>query len=85
MVIARNRRVFALTQERADAMDNKLRQLLELVKRSPQDADGWRKVSKPIWPLVANMPTDLVALEPSADGGGRLRLTDRGQAVSDYL
>lgn len=66
-------------------MDDKLRQLLQLVKRSPEDVEGWRKVSVPVWPLVANLPSDLVELEPSSDGGGRLRPTDRGQVVLDYL
>lgn len=66
-------------------MDDKLRQLLQLVKRSPADVEGWRKVSVPVWPLVANLPSDLVTLEPSPDGGGRMRPTDRGQAVIDYL
>lgn len=66
-------------------MDAKLRDLLHLVKRSPMDASGWRKVSVPVWPLVVGLPSDLVTLEPSPDGGGRLRLTDRGQAVADYL
>lgn len=66
-------------------MDDKLRNLLHLVKRSPSDAEGWRKVSAPIWPLVEALPPDLVTLEPSPDGGGRMRPTDRGQAVIDYL
>ena len=66
-------------------MDDKLRSLLQLVKRSQTDASGWRKVSATVWPLVANLPSDLATLEQSPDGGGRMRLTDRGQAVADYL
>ncbi len=47
-------------------------------------ADGWAKVSKVVWPLMATMPEDLLEREPFEDGSGRCRLTDRGEAVLDY-
>lgn len=65
-------------------MDDQLRQKLALVKRSPKDADGWCKVSANVWPIVADMPPDLVELD-NRGSGGRLRLTERGKAVVDYL
>lgn len=66
-------------------MDQKTKDLLHLVKRSPADSDGWRNVSAAVWPLVAGLPSDLFNLEQSNGGGGRLRPTERGQAVLDYL
>lgn len=62
------------------------RDLLSLIKRSKPDNEGWYRVSKMLWPLIdGKMPADLVETIPTADIGGRLRLTDRGQAVADYL
>lgn len=66
-------------------MDKTTKDMLHLVKRSPVDSDGWRKVSAAVWPLVVGLPADLFSLEPSISGGGRLRMTERGQAVLDYL
>lgn len=49
------------------------------------DADGWAKVSKLLWPLVARLPDDLVEKRPSAlDGGGHIRLTSDGEAIVRY-
>lgn len=45
------------------------------------DADGWARVSKPLYPLVDKMPKALVELEPTQDGWGRARLTDEGESV----
>ena len=61
------------------------RDLLNLIKRSAPNTEGWYRVSKMVWPLVdGTMPHDLVDLKPTEDGGF-IRLTDRGQAVADYL
>ena len=67
-------------------MEDRLRNILALIKRSERDPEGWYEVSDAVWPTVAPyLPTDLVTLEPSSDGGGKLKLTERGQAVCDYL
>jgi hypothetical protein len=59
--------------------------LLKLIKRSKPEADGWYRASKIVWPLIADaFPADLAETR-GADEGGYIRLTDRGQAVSDYL
>ena len=47
------------------------------------DADGWAKVSKIVWPMVAQLPADLVELRPS-DDGGHVRLTEHGHVVLKY-
>ena len=47
------------------------------------DADGWATASSVVWPLVADLPSDLVELEPVGDAG-RARLTDIGAAVLSY-
>ena len=62
------------------------RDLLNLIKRSKPDADGWYRVSKLIWPIIdGKLPADLVETIAIADDGGRLRLTDHGQAVAKHL
>lgn len=66
-------------------MDDKLKSLINLVKRSNPDADGWCNVSKVCMPLLRAMPADLAVVDENADGSGRVRFTDRGQAVADYL
>jgi acetamidase/formamidase len=55
-----------------------------LIVRSEDKGDGWRQVSKAVWPLVAKaaLPTDL--LEVDADTL-RVRFTDAGNAVAAYV
>jgi hypothetical protein len=66
-----------LTQAQAD--------LIRLIDRSDSDADGWRKVSAVLWPHVkAHAVADLVELDET-ETGGRIRFTERGAAVRDYL
>jgi hypothetical protein len=65
-------------------MDDKLRNMLSLIKRSKVDGDGWYKVSKQIWPLLAVVPDDLIERR-ATDDGGFIKLTPRGHAVADYL
>lgn len=45
--------------------------------------DGWAKVSKVVWPMVAKLPADLIELRPS-DDGGHVRLTEHGHVVLKY-
>ena len=57
----------------------------KLLKRSKPDDDGWYRASKTVWPLaVKSLPADLAETR-AAEEGGYIRLTVRGQAVSDYL
>jgi hypothetical protein len=58
---------------------------LKLVVRSPSDADGWRSVSKMVWPLVVEFPhSDLIEVD-ATEGALRVRLTDEGKTVTEYL
>lgn len=61
--------------------------LVKLMLRSQSDKDGWRRVSKLLWPHVKNaLPADLVEVSADDDGvRGRIRFTERWQAVADYL
>lgn len=66
-------------------LNEKQRNLLNLIKRSKPEADGWYRASKMVWPLIADaFPADLAETR-EADEGGYIKLTDRGQAVADYL
>lgn len=56
--------------------------LLRLTARGA-GLDGWAPVSKVVWPLIAQLPDDLVEKRPS-DDGGHARLTDRGDAIVVY-
>jgi hypothetical protein len=59
--------------------------ILRLTLRSKRLDDGWYGVSQAIWPHIKDaLPTDLAETRQS-DEGGFIRLTDRGQAVVDYL
>lgn len=59
---------------------------LHLVMRSPDQGEGWRKVSKACWPLIEKFGhPELIEAEPTPEGGGRMRLSERGAAVVDYV
>lgn len=51
--------------------------LLRLMLKDKQP-DGWAKVSTVIWPLIENLPRELVELHPD---GGFAKLTDAGETV----
>jgi hypothetical protein len=63
--------------------------ILRLIQRSKPQEDGWYRVSKVLWPLVAGvLPDDLMetkASDENATEGGFIRFTERGRAVADYL
>jgi len=66
-------------------MDQKAKSFLQLVLRSPDTGDGWRNVSSALWPLVKGFSLpELIETEGDASGG-RLRLSERGKIVCDYL
>lgn len=56
--------------------------LLRLIEKGAA-GDGWAPVSTVVWPLIAALPTDLVELLPS-DNGGHARLTHDGEVVLLY-
>lgn len=58
--------------------------MLALIRRSKRREDGWYKVSRIVWPLLADVTTDLFDRQ-ATDDGGLVRLTARGEAVADYL
>lgn len=58
--------------------------MLRLAMKGAKE-DGWAPVSKVVWPLLADIPTDLLEREQAEDGGGRARLTDTGAAVLLYV
>lgn len=57
---------------------------LQLLGRSPKDADGWSVVSALLWPLMEKVPADLVEIESDAAKGGRARFTEKGKIVHEY-
>jgi hypothetical protein len=59
------------------------RNFLRLVIRSPDRGDGWRSVSSHCWPLVEAFTAEEL-LEVDAEGG-RVRLTEKGMTVAEYL
>lgn len=58
---------------------------MHLLRLTMQGAagDGWAPVSAVVWPLIAALPSDLVELLPS-DNGGHARLTHDGEVVLRY-
>ena len=43
--------------------------MLKLTKKAKKDANGWAKVSKAVWPSVRTLPSQLVELQETNDGG----------------
>lgn len=63
-------------------MDNdRVKGLLALIERSPDQGEGWRNVSGTCWPLIVNMPDDLVQIDHD---NRRIRMTKEGHAVLRY-
>ena len=58
--------------------------MLKLTKKANKDANGWAKVSKAVWPSVRTLPSQLVELQETNDGGF-IRLTREGETVLDFL
>lgn len=67
---------------RATKLGDGPKHLLRLAMKEAGE-DGWAKVSAGVWPLVADLPDDLVEKRPSNDGG-HIRLTSGGEAVVYY-
>lgn len=47
-------------------------------------SDGWAIVPRTVWPLMANLPAELIELQSCEGIGGFARLTDAGHAVVRY-
>jgi hypothetical protein len=65
---------------RTSRLDADQLRLLRLARKGAL-ADGWAPVSKLVFPLLANVPVELLEREQSADGSGRCRLTVDGRIV----
>ncbi|MBO9428098.1 hypothetical protein [Sulfitobacter sp. R18_1] len=54
--------------------------------RKNQELDGWCKASKVVLEnIIPEVPEDLMEREVFESGAGRVRLTERGNVVADYL
>lgn len=69
----------------ARKLDGGEKHFLRLISEGQARHGGWAKVSKPLYPLVAEMPSELVEREPLPEGGGRARLTPRGEALLEAM
>lgn len=58
---------------------------IRLIAKNQQEQGGWASVSKQVYPIVQKMPPELVEHEPQEGGGGRARLTPRGDSVLDAM
>lgn len=59
---------------------------IKLFLRSKDIGEGWRHVSKMITPnLKTYAPTDLFDVSYNGDGTARIRLTERGKVIADYV
>lgn len=65
----------------ATKLDSGQKHLLRLIVEGA-DSEGWATVSKPVFPLVEKLPSELVDLEAVGDEGrGRARLTTEGESL----
>lgn len=57
---------------------------IRLIERSDDLGDGWRSVSKAVWPLVQKtvLPGELLEIDTE---NRRVRLSDKGEVVSKYV
>ena len=59
---------------------------MKLIMRSPDVGDGWRTITKNLWACIElHSRPELVESVQDETGGGRLRLTERGRIVFEYL
>lgn len=67
-------------------LQDQQRDLLRLIARSPQDADGWANVSVTLLPSVSKWThPELAELVANDDGTGRIRLTETGKTLLEWL
>lgn len=72
-------------------LEDSARDLLRLIERSPVGDDGWRHVSQACCGLFtrsdfpsSKTPPELFEFEKLSDGG-RVKLTERGEIVLQYI
>jgi len=67
-------------------LDGGQKHFLRLIARNQQNAEGWCPVSAAVYPLVQKtMPAELVEHHSTEDGGGRARLTPKGEDVVEAM
>lgn len=60
--------------------------LIKLILRSPDQGDGWRNVSQTLRAVISKGIAAMPELyETRENGGMQIRLSERGNAVKDYL
>lgn len=57
--------------------------LLNLTRNGKAE-DGWTPISATVFPVMKDLPADLITVEASIIGGGRAILTKRGEAILDW-
>lgn len=53
-------------------------------KEQEKHEDGWAHVSRVVWPMLADIPVELLRRVQEPDGGGWASLTDAGNIVIRY-
>ncbi len=61
------------------------RRIIQLIEKEGNQHGGWAKVSRCLYPLVREMPPELVETEADEKGGGRARLTRLGQEILNWI
>ncbi len=67
------------------ALPDNVRNMFHLLARSKKDADGWATVSTFVWPLTLGLPAELFEVQGDDLNGGKLRLTEKGKTINEYL
>jgi hypothetical protein len=65
----------------AQKLDGGQKHFLRLIAKEGEQPDGWAKVSAAVYPLMMQMPAELVEHEETGEGRGRARLTSEGKSV----
>jgi hypothetical protein len=58
---------------------------IKLLLKSPDRGDGWRSVSTVMWKHTKEKAAETPDLLELDDDGMRVRLTDKGQVIAEYL
>lgn len=67
-------------------LTDKHKSILLLIHRSIKpDSDGWASCSSVCWPLMSQVPSELIEADPAEAGCGRVRFTPTGEIVMRYL
>lgn len=68
------------------ALKDSEKRFLRLILRSKDIGDGWRNVSLHVWTLVADFKRkELIEAERFEAGAGKVRLSERGRIVVEYI